>query len=218
MMNLVWLLTLFPFSNAFAEMTSDRQLWVQAQVRGKISEQYRYYFEVFPQLSKSASALNLIEFHAAGALQLDKPKSFWFGYAWIPIFQDGRRNEHRIWQQFLYESETPPLKWHNRARLEERFFPQTDVGIRLRYMLRLLYGLDDTKVWSIAVSNEVMLNVNQVPSGPRSGFDQNRFFFGMRYRMGNIAIEPGYLNNFVEGDPSGDRMNHVANVAIEINL
>ncbi len=66
-----------------------------------------------------------------------------------------------------------------------------------------------------------MFNLNNTDWGARSGFDQNRFFFGLGYKLnesGSLSLEVGYLNQYLYRRSATDRMNHIFSVNLFLNL
>lgn len=56
-------------------------------------------------------------------------------------------------------------------------------------------------LWYLIAAEEVFLNLNTVAWGPVAGYDQNRVFAGIGYRLTNTTrAEIGYLNNFINRD------------------
>ncbi len=104
-----------------------------------------------------------------------------------------------MWQQFSYSFD--PLgdwKTASRTRLEERSIEgKADIGYRLHQMLKFTRPLPLENT-SLILSDELFLNANSTEWGAASGFDQNRAFIGLGYKLNkHNAFEIGYLNQFV---------------------
>ena len=150
------------------------------------------------------------------------PKSsVWLGYARVISHSSTKPNTHenRLWQQFSYSFD-PIAEWKiaSRTRLEERSIEgKDDIGYRLRQMLKFTRPLSLENI-SIILSDELFLNANSTDWGAASGFDQNRAFIGLGYKLNkHNAFEIGYLNQFVN-TRKVDRENHVLSTTWAINF
>ena len=90
----------------------------------------------------------------------------------------------------------------HRIRFEQRFLEGVDdTSLRFRYFARLTYplnGIHDNL--SLAINEEVFIHLNDPDGGPHSGFNQNRLFIGLNYRVSKrFAFELGYQNQYVAG-------------------
>jgi len=109
-------------------------------------------------------------------------------------------NESRGWQQYNFEVFTPYGGLKLSSRLEERTVNNAaGLAIRARQLTQWTYPLND--LWYLIAAEEVFLNLNTVAWGPVAGYDQNRVFAGIGYRLTNTTrAEIGYLNNFINRD------------------
>ena len=156
--------------------------------------------------------------------------TLWQGYAYYDSGSLGDAgaagaflDENRIWQQVQYSKEFSKLLFTTRARLEERFFRETDsddFSFRGRFLARLMYPLGQSTKWFLLASDDIFFNFNDALFGLESdGYSQNRALFGLHYRLNdNAAIEAGYQLLHVNF-PSviGDVLNHgvVVNVFLQ---
>ncbi len=106
------------------------------------------------------------------------------GFDYFAAFDDGLSNEYRVWQQLGVGQDFGGVGITNRVRIEERFIDGADgVALRLRYRFRGQGWLDDQRDWLLFASNEVFFNMNDVRSGPKAGFNQNRLQSGLGYKL-----------------------------------
>lgn len=95
------------------------------------------------------------------------------------------KRELRFHQQVLLRQQAGSVRILHRYRLEERFIADTDVRIRLRYMVYSLTPLSrkklEDKTLYLVASDEVMLNT----SG--EAFDQNRLYAGIGWMFDKHA-------------------------------
>jgi len=95
------------------------------------------------------------------------------------------KREFRFHQQLLLRQQAGAARILHRYRVEERFIADTDMRIRLRYMVYSLTPLSrkklDDKTLYLVASDEVMLNT----SG--EAFDQNRLYAGLGWMFNKHA-------------------------------
>jgi hypothetical protein len=130
--------------------------------------------------------------------------------------------EHRVWQQYVFNHKIKSSFLTHRARLEQRFIETAADDIfsqRARYFIRYLkpladYGDSFNKGLFIALQNEVFLNIQNKDKLNKSIFDQNRFYIAAGYRISKkMDVEAGYLNQYVNSVGS-NTSNRVAQLAI----
>ena len=155
--------------------------------------------------------------------------SLWVGYAWIPTdkpFAGGNRfNENRIWQQLLWSKPYSFGTITARTRTEQRFFDipgSSDVAYRFRQFFKWSIPMPfiSPKTFFI-LQDEVFVNLNDIDTGIRAGFNQNRFFTGFGYKFNKIATgEIGYMNQYFNrpDNPRPDQMQHILGVNLFLNF
>jgi hypothetical protein len=131
--------------------------------------------------------------------RFSKTVSAWAGYGSIGLFDDvpeNRAQEHRIWQQGLFNIPLGALFFQVRPRLEERFREgQSDVAFRARLLGRANVTFRPDVPVLLATWNEAFFHLNDAAWGPRGGFDQNRLFLGIGVKgPASTRVEVGYLN------------------------
>jgi hypothetical protein len=197
-----------------AQNAHDGQLWSQALVLGRIGA-WRTHVEIQPRVFDDASELGLVINRVAIGRAVHSRVSAWLGYAWVPRpFGPGIRHEQRIWQQLLV---TPPAVsgWTPtvRLRLEQRWQdrPWDGSSHRLRTLVRAQKPIDAARRWQLATYDELMVTFDETPSGPRQGYDRNRFYAGiLRTISPALTVEGGYIWEHSPLTGPGDRHDHAA--------
>lgn len=108
-------------------------------------------------------------------------------------------NEYRIWQQILWT--VPEKNLIFKARLEERYsFENNPWSIRFRE--RSYWTVPLTDYYSVVLSDEFFVNLNQVAWVVTKTFDQNRFFAGILKKFSDhTSVSLSYLNQYLSRTP-----------------
>ena len=151
---------------------------------------------------------------AIGYAANDKLK-LWAGYAYLRLRRSGQEtvNENRLHQDAVWY-----LKAFNtsavtlRSRLEQRWVNSSnDVGWRFRQLAILQSPFMSSPNFSLLLSEELFINLNDTEWGERSGFDENRLFLGISYQMNPAtSFQIGYQNQLIDNYLATDQMNHLA--------
>ena len=156
----------------------------------------------------------------------------WAGYAWAPTAEplsiQHPFNEHRIWQQVTWADNFSFGRLSARSRFEQRFFDHNspmpgpnDVGHRFRQLVKLAVPMPSVNPnLSFIVQSELFIGMTNIDNNPgfiSQGYDQNRAFVGLGYKVNQFAtVELGYMNQFINRPHSArpDQMMHnlVANL------
>lgn len=201
----------------------DGRAWLNVQATGKTGiEQMRWYVELQPRLREELKERDQFFFRPAIIYDISAKTSLWLGYAYARTFVDNPvlEDEHRAWQQLLHEFEPIyGIRLRSWTRLEQRKFEgANDIGHKLRQRLAINIPFAHHPNLSTLISNEYHQNLNRTDYGARSGFDQNRLFAGLAYKMSpQSLIEVGYLNQYVNRR-NEDAMNHVLSTTIYYNF
>jgi hypothetical protein len=84
-------------------------------------------------------------------------------------------------------------------------------------MVRFSHPLN--KEWSLVGSNELFINANTVDWGPVAGFDQNRVFVGVGYKIdSSLRAEVGYMNQYINRDLNYDRDFHLLSLNLYVDV
>jgi hypothetical protein len=148
---------------------------------------------------------------------LNKAWSLWAGYAYVRTDQPYAlkpSTENRIWEQVNWQHLVGSTDLSSRTRLEQRFNSAgTGTGVRLREMGKLIQPLGAKKIWLVAMSDEMFVNLNSTNFGARSGADRNRAFIGPGINLGRtIRTEVGYMNQYIFNNNGPDRVDNIFSV------
>ncbi len=197
---------------------SRTSLWTMSLTRLTFSEHWRGFVDIQPRFTINDIAggdngrLDMLLMRGAVGYQLTKNIGLYQGYANIPTY-DPKKAEHRSFQELFIKQPLRKGVFAHRLRFEQRDLDGVDeTAYRFRYFARLVYPLNN---WhpklSLAVNEEVFINLNDADGGPQSGFNQNRLFMGLNYRVNpNLAYEFGYQNQYVNRRGGADDIsNHI---------
>ncbi len=190
---------------ADSSLDHDLQLWTPFYLTFPLKGKVKGYFEVNPRVGDDLSEMRQLLIRPAVGYQVTKALSLWQGYAWVADFLPTFRSENRLYQQLQYRTAVHGFNLLSRSRLEERFIEDTSgVAIRARTMLRVGYPFGRAKAWSVVLYDEVFINLNSIQNGPEGGFDQNRAFGGVNYKLsGHVNVDAGYQFQLVNSPEPG---------------
>jgi hypothetical protein len=178
---------------------TDTQQWTLITIEKDLSKRWRGYFELQPRFGQNISRAERLIVRGAVGYRINPKLSVWQGYGWTPTLEPEFNNEHRPYQQLLFEDTLGKTRLVSRTRLEERVIEGVDgTGLRLRSMVRLSHPVSADRRWAVVGSDEVFWNLNSPDRGAVSGFDQNRLFLGVSRQVNSeLRVETGYLMNHV---------------------
>lgn len=190
---------------ARADTENGSALWLMSLNRFNLDDNTRVLFEFQPRISIDDPSsgndgdIRTVIYRGALGYQIDQNFSAYLGYAVIPQYEP-TKTEHRIFQELFSSHDYESWKIINRFRLEERFLEGVDDTLwRIRHQLRVQKPISSCDGLSLAISDEVFLNLNDINTSATQGFDQNRLFLGVNYKFSEkLAMDFGYLNQYVE--------------------
>lgn len=206
--------------------------WANVMVSGRFGKEspWIYYGDVslrtteqarpFPPEGQGYQVSSVITHDAVG-YRFNANHSVHVGYAFayaIPPLSREPTNENRAWEQHTYALPTPVGDLQLRSRLEQR---TVNIGagtaVRFREMVKFAHPL--SKEWSLVGSNELFINANTVDWGPVAGFDQNRVFVGVGYKIDpTLRAEVGYMNQYINRDLNYDRVFHLLSLNLFVDI
>ena len=221
------LLTLAP-GPAQAETEDDEGLWLLALGQGSLGSadqapaKLRWWLDVQARFSNEAGGFNQGIVRPGIGYAINDRTTLWLGYAWIRTSPSSGPDfdEHRIWQQLIWSRPFNAVSFLSRTRLEQRFRDDgSDTGWRLRQFLKVAYALPGNPNVSLVGYDELFFGLNDTDWGARSGFDRNRLFLGVGWRLGNSyhSIEIGYLNQYIDSASGNDLMEHILSLNVFLN-
>ena len=192
----------------------DFQAWFAFATNGLINEDGRllYWFDGHARFGDDASELGVSIFRPAIGWRVNKSLDLWLGYARVTnSIGPSDIEEDRIWQQATYSIASNSLgSFSGRTRLEQRFRDERngdDTGHRIRQFFRWGKPIHDTDL-AYVIWDEVFIGLNETDWGQIDGFDQNRAFFGLSYKVSKQArVEVGYLHNLINRENRDDLTN-----------
>ena len=220
---LITLCTALCFNEAHAETEEDGRFWLNSNAQGALpAEHFNWYAELQPRWRDEGKHLDTVLIRPAVFYKFSPQSSVWLGYAKVINHPAGKqtRDEHRIWQQYLYQfSAFDTLNFQTRTRLEERRLEDSgDEGYRIRQMLRVSKPLLSQSAISLVAWDELFIHLNDTDWGAEKGFDQNRLFVGAAYTVNpQFKVEVGYLNQYIHTDKT-DRENHTLATTLLLNF
>ncbi|MGM9477729.1 DUF2490 domain-containing protein [Pedobacter sp. GSP4] len=132
-------------------------------------------------------------------------------------------NEHRIFEQYIYNHKISSVFASHRFRLEQRFIERINndnlFSQRFRYFFRFIKPLQKaeptfTKGPFVALQNEIFLNLQNKSEINNSIFDQNRAYLALGYRFSRkIDVEAGYMNQAQRGAVN-NTVNNIVQLAV----
>ena len=215
---LLILIVLLP-AKLLAETDSKTSTWFMSLTRFSFTEHIRGFLDIQPRLAVRDPAsgqdghFDTLLMRGALGYQVNDSIGLYQGYAVIPTY-DPTRVEHRLFQEALLSQGLGDLNsLTHRVRFEQRILEKIDdVALRVRYFGRYTHTLPSlSDRLSLAINEEVFINANDADGGPQAGFNQNRLFLGMNYKLAdNLSMDVGYQNQYVEGrNGSNDTVNHI---------
>ena len=214
----LFFLILFPL-NILADTDSKTSTWFMSLTRFTFTEEIRGFLDLQPRLAVEDPQpgqdghFDTLLMRGALGYQVDENIGIYQGYAVIPTY-DPTRVEHRSFQEVLAKH---PLfdvtSLTHRFRFEQRFLEGVDdLALRVRYFGRMVHPLPSLhENLSLAINEEIFINANDADGGPQGGFNQNRLFLGMNYKIDDsLSVDFGYQNQFVDGrNGAADTLNHI---------
>jgi len=213
---------------ALAETEDDEGLWLLALGQGSLGSaeqepaKLRWWLDVQARFSNESDGFGQSLVRPGIGYAINGQTSLWLGYAWIRTSPSSGSDfdEHRIWQQLIWSKPLSRVSFLSRTRLEQRFRDDgSDTGWRLRQFFKASYALSGNPNVSLVGYDELFFGLNDTDWGARSGFDRNRLFLGVGWRLGNSghSMEIGYLNQFTDAASGKDLMEHILSLNVFLN-
>ncbi|MDE0925910.1 MAG: DUF2490 domain-containing protein [Methylophilaceae bacterium] len=207
--------------------TSRTSTWLMSLSRIKFTDTVNAFVDIQPRFtlndtpSGHENTLDTLLIRGALGYQLTPNIGVYQGYAYIPTY-DPKNVEHRLFQElFINQSFNNGNAFTNRIRLEQRWIDSADeIAYRFRYFARYTHPLSRWhEKLSLAINEEIFINLNDAKNGPQSSFNQNRLFVGLNYRINpSVAYEFGYQNQYVNVIKNTNVMNHILFLGVQTNF
>lgn len=221
--------SLMPFAStsAWAELADDFRIWGNVTARGNFGgidpslKPFRWWMEVQPRSREEGEDMDQLLIRPGIGYALTDHSTIWIGYAHVINFPAAGDNIHedRIWQQYMWSGATPLGAFTSRTRFEQRWQTNgNETGGRFRQMFKLSWPLPFYPPVSLVGWDEVFVNLNDTNWGARQGFDQNRGFAGLGYRvLPPVLVEIGYMNQYINR-ATIDSLNHILSLNLFLDF
>jgi hypothetical protein len=206
---------------ASAQVVTDERVWVgiTLQERSGTSSPWRWQVETQVRTRDWFGAVDLFAVRPLLGYDLTAKSSVWLGYAETPTFPvtGGVRQEHRLYQQYIWTSRTAGGNLSLRGRIEERAIESDSaMAFRVRGQVRYTRPFKPGSHTSLVFYDEVSAHLRQTRITSK-GFDQNRGFAGLSQAIGTLTrVEAGYINQLINGHGLPDRMNHIVTATVTL--
>ena len=203
----------------------DSGIWIAASANGKLPPSlnddkgsWRLWLDGALRFGDDASRLSQALVRVGTGYALNESWSAWLGYAYIRTDEPYAvvpTNEQRVWEQAIWNGAIGQAQLSSRTRLEQRYFGGgSDLGWRLREFVKVSRRVGADGSWSMVVSDEIFLNLNDASFTPNvaatSGLDRNRFFVGPGVSLSSsLRAEFGYLNQHTFRRNGPDKTDHI---------
>ncbi|MBH0192768.1 MAG: DUF2490 domain-containing protein [Nitrospira sp.] len=220
---------LMPFAptSAWAELADDFRVWGNVTARGNFGfidpdfKKFRWAAEVQPRSREEGEEMDQLLIRPGVGYAVTEHSSLWVGYAHVINFPVAGDNIHedRFWQQYMWKGQSPIGEFTSRSRFEQRWQTNgNETGGRFRQMFKLSWPLPFYQPVSLVGWDEVFVNLNDTNWGARQGFDQNRGFAGIGYRVQPpVLFEFGYMNQYINR-ATIDSMNHILSLNLFLDF
>jgi hypothetical protein len=213
-------LWVFAFHAESATQT-DFQTWLNVTAIGnfykknKAPTRFNYWLEGQERVGNNSRHFTQTLLRPGLGYTITSNLSLWIGYGWVYTGYPLTPNpfeENRIWEQLLWVKTIRAITITSRTRMGQRFLENNSkTALRARQLLKISVPLRAYKNFSFVSSDELFWHKNNFIGRNSTGFDQNRFFIGLGYRINpKITTEFGYMNQYIRrfGVP-----NFLANIA-----
>lgn len=216
--------------NGTCSTIHDFQTWFNLTTTGNFSKEsksfnrFKYWLDAQERLGDDSSRRTQTLFRPGLGYDLTAHLSLWLGYAWVQTgipFADPTFIENRIWEQLLWKKKFKHLAFSSRTRMEQRFARKNaNVAYRARQQVKLVIPLKKSSKWSVVSSEEFFWNKNNYTvDGEGKGFDQNRVFIGLGYKISSkITSEIGYMNQYIRRTNSPNFCSNILSINFYVNL
>jgi hypothetical protein len=175
---------------------------------------WRYWLDGQARYVDIGSGASQYVLRPALGFQLNNRVTAWLGYARLETRTRSGLSayENRYWQQVDWTA----AQWGSasltmRLRLEQRSVSTgDDLGLALRYRLRLTQPVGESSRYRLVFSLEPFLDLRDTDWRGSAGLNQNRLFAGITARVAERwRMETGYMNQYVAFENREDVSNHL---------
>jgi len=179
--------------SCFASSKDQERIWLGMFGKKELTEKNFLFTEAQLRYDLNTPSMQQSIIRFGGLYQINTHHELGLLAAYV---QTGLVKEYRPTLQYSYFSDTKSFPFSLRNRLETRFLEdQEEVSLRYRLSARVQKNLNDSL--SLVLWNEPFINLTREDWTGNRTFERNRFFIGPRFRLGEINLEIGYLNQFI---------------------
>lgn len=196
---LFFLISLTGFISSSYAMISNNKAWSLVTLSGNYGW---FLYSIEPQLRaiEANNPFNQFLANAGGGYQITPHWQLWLGQTLGTTSQDadpGDFEEYRVWEQAIWQHPFYRTTLTSRTRLEQRkSFDYATWANRIRE--RLLINIPLTTNTALAISNELLVNLNQVQWITTKTWDQNRAYAGIVQQLSKTtSLSVGYMNQWI---------------------
>lgn len=184
---------------------------------------WRYWFDAQARYFDIGSGVNQWLARPGIGYRISDTTTGWIGYARFRSRNSAGNvaTEDRYWQQVDWSAGS----WNDgrlamRVRLEQRSVSVgDDVGVVFRFMAKYTRPIGVSGDTNLIIGIEPFFDLRDTDWGGDSGLGQNRTFIGLGKRINDrVAIEAGYMNQYLWRDNAENRINHLGVVSFKVRL
>ncbi len=183
-------------SPCFADMRNEQRTWLGLFAQKKINSNLNLWAETQLRHDETHQTMNQV----LNRFGLIKPISdrhevgFLFAYV-----QSDTAKEYRPTFQYSYKIQDQSNFFTLRNRLELRDVEQQEAkSVRWRSLLRWSHALNES--YDFLIWDEPFLNLTHEQWTGERLFERNRLFIGTKIKWSELALELGYLNQYIPRD------------------
>jgi hypothetical protein len=224
------LLLTMPFCKSAFSQTKENQGWFFLSHKQKLSKRWDGLADVQFRSSDKLIHFQTVLLRGALSYNVSKGSAVAAGYAYKGDWdrEDGKSDyqiEHRLYEQYLYNSDIARTELTVRFRLEQRFvkemekfnFSQRFRGL-LSFQIPIAANADFSEGVYTGVQNELFVNIQHKEKVNNYFFDQNRSYISVGYRWSKkIDTEIGYMY-WYQKEKNGTANTNVFQVMITTQL
>ena len=190
------LVLILTYSPTFADIRNEQRTWLGLFAQKKLTTSLNLWAESQLRHDESHQTMNQVlnRFGLLKPLSPNHEIGLLFAYV-----QSDTAKEYRPTLQYTYKVQEDSDLFSIRNRLELRDVEQQESNsVRWRSLLRWSHVLSESS--DLVIWEEPFLNLSHEKWTGERLFERNRAFIGTKLKLSEIALEIGYLNQFIPRD------------------
>lgn len=197
---------LFAVPVFLSAQTSDNAGWFFLSHKQKLSNKWNLLFDAQVRSTDKLEYVNTLLLRSALSYTLNKQHAVALGYAFKNDWEHKNSKisiqpEHRIYQQYLFQTDLGKTEFTARARFEQRFVKAEEeyrfsqrARVFLAFQVPVIANKDFSKGIYLNFQNEFFATVTNQQNVNNEFFDQNRLLGSAGYRWSKkLDTEIGYM-------------------------